>query len=439
MMPNIPLPLLMAMLQSGGLNSGSMPWSVNWHSFFPWMPKPKTPLEQGMEAASEALEQLSAPFLQANAQWMESLSQLAQSGEATPSPFTGGGKEFSSEFFNSVSQEAYNQSTGFWQGLQAVMASDYVRPENHHHALWQRGSATLYDYAPKARESVAVFCIPSLINDATILDLYPERSLLHYLRAQGMRPVLLDWGTPSADESDFTPADYIQAYALDALQALRESHEGPIVLLGYCMGGIFATAMAQLAPFLADGLILLATPWDFASEDTPRVLLHPPTQMLLRQWFAAQNPVPPHVIQGVFHLIDPWRAVRKYQRYPDLSEAEKQHFLAVEDWANHGVPLVRGVAEECFVDWPQGNILARHQWKVGRRWIEPAAIQCPTLAVVAGRDSIVPPGCAMPLAKQLKRCQLIAPDTGHVSMIVGSRAPELVWKPLVEWVRARFC
>lgn len=204
------------------------------------------------------------------------------------------------------------------------------------------------------------------------------------------------------------------------------------------MGGIFSVAMAQLAALFVDALVLLATPWDFSAKDTPKVLLEPTTQLMLRQWIGMMNPVPNMVTQTVFHLIDPWRVQEKYSRFPSLDAQARQHFLAVEQWVNDGVPLAQAVAQECFVDWPQGNILANHQWKVGRRWIEPASITCPTLAVVPEKDLIVPKGCALPLTKQIKRCEVLTPHAGHVSMVVGSRAKEEMWQPVAHWLKKKF-
>ena len=450
---NLPMHLMLAMMQSGAWSGGSMPWSASLqpslHNFFPWLPKPKTPLEQGAEALQNLWQNSANQWSELSDQWLKNASPPPQksqlwekrksSEEPKAAPFSLPFAEFfDPQFLTELGTQAYNQSTGFVQGLQAYLASDYERPEKLYNILWERGSAQLLDLAPKRRDAVAVLCVPSLINKSTILDLTPETSFVEYLKSQGMRPLILDWGTPGDDELDFTTADYINAYALAALQALREEHDGPIVLAGYCMGGIFTVAMAQLAPLFVDGMILLATPWDFASDDTPRVLLDPAAQMMLRQWIAGQNPVPPLVMQTMFHMIDPWRVQEKYSRYPGLNDAQKQHFLAVEHWVNDGVPLVQRTAEECLVDWPQGNILARHQWKIGRRWIEPESIKTPTLAVIPTRDLIVPRGCALPLAEQLQRCDVILPDTGHIGMIVGSRAKALVWDPVVEWIEGKF-
>ncbi|MES2983625.1 MAG: alpha/beta fold hydrolase [Pseudomonadota bacterium] len=442
----LPMHLMLAMMQSGLLPNASMPWSNPLHAFMPdWM-RPKTPLEQGVE-------QMQTLWQNASDQWSSLSEQLLKSPfpqpqKPSPQPKQKSDQppnsaDFLTDFFNpdflsSLSTQAYNHSTGFLQGMQAYLASDYERPEKSYDVLWERGSARLLDLAPDMLDGVAVLCIPSLINRSTILDLYPGASFVDYLKARGFRPLILDWGTPDADEQEFTTADYISFYALDALSALRENHNGPIAVLGYCMGGIFATAVAQLAAREVDALILLATPWDFSAPDTPTVLLAAPTQAMLRQWIGSQSPVQPLVTQTVFHLIDPWRVQEKFSRYPHLSDAEKQHFLAVEQWVNDGVPLAQKVAEECFVDWPHGNILANHQWKIGRRWIEPASITCPTLAVIPTRDLIVPKGCALPLTQALTRCDVLMPETGHVSMVVGKNAKKLMWEPVAEWLEEKF-
>ncbi|MFM9890578.1 MAG: alpha/beta fold hydrolase [Rickettsiales bacterium] len=439
----LPLQLMLAMLQSGispgGWPSSSAPWQNSLHPFFPWMPKPKTPLEQGIDAAQNLWQNGLEQWQSQSDAWLKSVSLQSavqqKPNEKNSQPFA---DFFDPEFITSLTQQASESSTAFLEGISAYVASDYERPQRHYEVLWQRGSAQLFDLAPERTEGLAVLCVPSLINRSTILDLYPGNSLVDYLAEQGFRPLLLDWGSPNADEQDFTTADYITSYAIDALHCLRENHEGPIALVGYCMGGIFTTAMAQLAPLFADALVLLATPWDFAAKDTPRVLHDVPTQLMFRQWIAAQNPVPPMVTQTLFHLIDPWHVQRKYARYPLLNPAERQHFLAIEQWVNDGVPLPARVAEECFIDWPQGNILAEHKWKVGRRWIEPASITCPSIAFIPEHDLVVPKGCALPLTKVLKRCDVRYPKAGHVSMVAGKNARAELWEPLAAWLTQKF-
>lgn len=435
----LPLHLMLAMMQSQSFPSAFGGSNNPFQHFLPdWM-RPKSPLEQSLDQwqnllnqGSEQLSQLASAWLSPSQKQSPKPEKNNQAADWLPA-LSGMG-----EFWGSLSEQTAKQTAGFFEGLQAYTQQSYEPQPMDYPVLWQRGSARLLDLAPEATDALAVLCVPSLINSARVLDLTPEASFVQYLKDQGLRPLILDWGNPGAEESSFTTADYITAYALDALRELRERHEGPLALLGYCMGGIFTVAMAQLAPLFVDALILLATPWDFSAKDTPRILMQPTSRLLFQQWINLMNPVPPWVTQTIFHLIDPWRVQEKYSRFPHLSPEEKQHFLAVEHWVNDGVPLAQKLAEEVFIDWPQGNILAEHQWKVGRRWIEPASIACPTLAFIPQNDMIVPTGVALPLTEAIKRCNVVMPNAGHVSMVCGKRAKQEMWEPLVTWLNKKF-
>ena len=50
------------------------------------------------------------------------------------------------------------------------------------------------------------------------------------------------------------------------------------------------------------------------------------------------------------------------------------------------------------------------------------------------KDSVVPPGSAMPLTKYFKNCKIIKPDVGHIGMIVGVAAKNQTWEPFVKWL-----
>ncbi len=447
----LPLHLMLMMMQSGISPNGYGPWNVqSWNFDNPFLPKLKTPLEHGLDQFKAQSQKLSDQWLSAwqlpNAKSPSAKNSgfswpgFTPSDEAKPDAnWTDQLPHFlQPEFLQSLGDKAFANSAGFMQGMQAYLNSDYVRVDPNYKVIWKNGSARLLDLDPKNTDGLAILMVPSLINKSHVLDLTPENSFAQYLKSQGFRPLILDWGTPGEDEKDFGTAEYMTTYALHALQTLREKHDGPIALLGYCMGGIFTVAMTQLAQLYVDALILLATPWDFSAEDTPRVLLNPGTQTMLANWINTQNPVQPLVTQTLFHLIDPWRVQEKYSRYPSLNDAEKQHFLAIEQWVNDGVPLTQSVARECFVDWPQQNILATHKWKVGRKWIEPGSITCPTLAVIPTKDNIVPVGVAEPLTKIIPRCDVLKPEAGHVSMVVGKNAKAVLWKPLVAWLNERF-
>jgi polyhydroxyalkanoate synthase len=56
------------------------------------------------------------------------------------------------------------------------------------------------------------------------------------------------------------------------------------------------------------------------------------------------------------------------------------------------------------------------------------------LAVVPGRDRIVPPRSAEPLAAALGTATVLRPPLGHIGMMSAARAPEMLWTPIAAWL-----
>ena len=69
----------------------------------------------------------------------------------------------------------------------------------------------------------------------------------------------------------------------------------------------------------------------------------------------------------------------------------------------------------------------------------PAKIKVPSLVMIPSGDRIVPPLSAAALAdpkKGLQKARRIDVPLGHIGMVVSGRAPELCWRPLIEWISA---
>lgn len=340
-------------------------------------------------------------------------------------------------FWDAVSDEAELRTKQMLQGVSAFQNSDYAHHYSAHKVVWRKGNAQLRDFAPELPVNAPVlFCIPSLINKATIFDLADRFSFVKFLRENGIRPLLLDWGEPSFRERHFSSADYVAKFALDALKFSARSYSGNMHVLGYCLGGIFATALAQLAEDFIDGLIVLATPWDYHSDDSFRVALEDGQRKELQQKLGAEDLVPKEWMEWVFHLMQPYRFQEKFSRFNSLSQEDQAHFIAMEYWVNDGVPLAPKVAIECLLDWPQDNVLQTHGWQVKGATIRPSTIRTPTLAIVPSNDTIVPSACALALARQIPDCQIIEPKAGHVSLMAGKRAPYMCWQPIVSWIES---
>lgn len=346
-----------------------------------------------------------------------------------------------------VAAEAGRRLREMIEGIERYQAHPLRRTLPDPPVVWSDGAARLLDYgAPGARGPVVV-ATPSLVNRAYILDLHPARSLMRWLAAQGMRPLLLDWGLPGPGEARFDLSDYFRARMLPAAEAAaalaKEAGQGPPAQLGYCMGGAFATALAARRPDLCGRLALIGSPWDFSrlqglGEVIASLAAREDAASVRARVLAvgeALGAVPVDALQTLFAALDPTLALRKFRRFARQPEGlSAELFVATEDWLNDGVTLAAPAAAEIAVDWYMRNRTATGEWILDAEPVVPEAVEAPTLAFCAPSDRIAPPGCAEALPRAIPGARLRRPRTGHVGMIIGSRAEADVWAPLARFL-----
>jgi len=335
----------------------------------------------------------------------------------------------------------------FVAGIAAYRRHPYHRALPDPPVLWQAGSSRLLDYGgsglktpgvrkPRGRNAKRdarppVLFVPSLINRAYVLDLAPGRSMLRWLATQGARPLLLDWGWPEVAERRFTLSDTITERLIPAIEAVGE----PVILAGYCMGGLLTVAAAQLRPAKVAALALLATPWDFHAGPAPTrigaLLPHLPTLL-------AGGTLPIDALQALFAMLEPGAIGAKFRAFAAMDQASPAAamFVALEDWLADGIPLAAPVAQECLAGWYGENTPGRGLWRVDGQIIDPASLRLPTLVAMPAQDRIVPPETAAPLARLIPEAKTLNLPLGHVGMVAGSRAETLVWPVLLDWLRA---
>jgi poly(3-hydroxyalkanoate) synthetase len=319
-------------------------------------------------------------------------------------------------------------------GLAAYRRHPYSRTMPDPPVVWAEGGSRLLDYAPGAPGTPVLF-VPSLVNRAQVLDLMPGRSLLRFLAGQGQRPLLLDWGWPEQAERGFTLTDYIAGRLERALAALP----GPVVVVGYCMGGLLALAAALRRPDRVAALGLLATPWDFHADAAEAARARGAAALLpgLEPVMQATGALPVDVIQTLFAGLDPFGIPQKFRAFARLDPASDRaaQFVALEDWLNDGVPLAAPVAREALGGWYGANTTERLAWRVAGAVVDPAALAVPVFCAVPHRDRIVPPASARALAARLRHASVHEAAAGHIGMAAGSGAEAALWRPLLAWLR----
>lgn len=283
------------------------------------------------------------------------------------------------------------------------------------------GRAVLRDYGGSGRPAIFV---PSLINPPSVLDLAEANSMLRWLAQHGVRPMLVDWGSPTAAERELGIAGHVETMLLPLIDAIGRD----AAIVGYCLGGTMALAAAMLRP--VDRLALIAAPWRFSGYPDG-------SRTELAALWAAARPVaeqlglfPMELLQAAFWTLDPARTVSKYADFgrldPDGDAARA--FVALEDWSNGGPPLTLAAGQDLIERFMRDDQPGNGQWRVADRLVDPGVIACPVLNVTSKTDRIVP----MATAARLGRRKSL--DQGHVGMIVGGRARAALWTPLAAWL-----
>lgn len=340
-----------------------------------------------------------------------------------------------------VLRELARQDRALIAGIAAYRRHPWQRSLVDPPILWREGDSRLLDYGATASlppEAPVLLVVPSLVNRAHVLDLMEGASMLRFLAGRGLRPLLLDWGWPGEVERRFTLTDYIAGRLERALAFAAAEAGGPVRLAGYCMGGLLAVAAACRRPDLVRGLALLATPWDFHAGDPDRARALAAALPLCEPALAFADALPVDLLQTLFAALDPFGIAAKYRGFARLDPASPRArlFVALEDWLNDGIPLAAPVARECLAGWYGRNEPARGAWRVAGLPVQPGSVRCPAFVAVPGRDRIVPPDSALPLAAALPAAVLHRPNAGHIGMAAGSGAEAALWRPLADWASA---
>ena len=144
-----------------------------------------------------------------------------------------------------------------------------------------------------------------------------------------------------------------------------------------------------------------------------------------------QRCLPPALLQSLFLLKDPTSHLGRYTKKDEATDK----FLALEDWIQHGQPLTPDVALWAFSACYEQNVFHRDTfvWK-GKKMIFSDVVH-PSLIVSPLRDTVVPPASARALINTLPHANRLEPDMGHIGMIMGTRAPQEVWHPIMHWMK----
>ena len=178
--------------------------------------------------------------------------------------------------------------------------------------VFQNDLVQLIQFSPSTGEVYErpLLIVPPWINKYYILDLAPEKSFIKWAVDQGFTVFAISWVNPDAKLAQKTFEDYMREGILASVDAiLRQTGQGSIIALGYCVGGsLLASTLAYMAA-KGDNRIssasFLAAQVDFSEAGDLLVFIDDAQLKALEEMMAEQGYLDGSRMSAVFNMLRP--------------------------------------------------------------------------------------------------------------------------------------
>ena len=295
-----------------------------------------------------------------------------------------------------------------------------------------------------------VVIVPPLAVNMLIYDLFPERSLVAYLRNQGHPLYLIDWGRPGRGQAHFRFSTYLTKF-MPALLAKVRSHSGQqtLSLHGWSLGAVLSYCYSALGDQDIDKLVLLGPPCDYhaGSGGAQNRLLARQVRRIEkftgRQVHNSRRElwhVPGWANALGFKLMSPGGTVRGYQELlqnlndRDYVAAHATNAAFLDDMVAYPGGFVQDIVRFLITD----NVLAQGRLPIRGCDAKLDSIRAKVLIVVGDKDPIITPAASKRLVELMPKasCQLIVVPGGLMSIVSGSAAPTAIWPEVAKFLSA---
>jgi polyhydroxyalkanoate synthase len=280
------------------------------------------------------------------------------------------------------------------------------------------------------RHALPIVFVPPLGGTARVYDIRRGASMAQFLADSGFRVYVLDYGTLGFEDRDLGLADFVDGYVARAVEVASDDNGGlPVILAGWCAGGIFAAlyATSRLARKSVAGLALLASPLDLRRGHPMYPLARLPiTEPALR--LARQTGLPAPLVSLVFKMTSPVRQLTKpLTVLRNLDDRDfLVHFESLDEYVNAfaaypgaaGYELVHALLDEAILD---GTLL------LGRRTADVRRIKAPVMVLAGTTDVLAPAAVVQSWCDVLPHTEYHLVRGGHLGVMAGRRAPESTW------------
>jgi len=304
----------------------------------------------------------------------------------------------------------------------------------------------------KKTHKIPLVMVAPLAVNMYIYDLFPERSLVKYLRAKGFELYLIDWGRPGWDHNHYTISSYFAEWMPKLLSKVKE-HSGSqkLSLHGWSFGGLFSACYASLGDKDIVNLALVGAPGDYHANGALGEQYKRISKRLLwlekkmgwrvhntrRRWWRS----PGWMNSLSFKLTNPIGSVQGYldllknlhdEEYV-ISHATNGAFL--DNMVAYPGAVIQDVIQYLWAD----NTVAQGVLPMKNPEGHLSNVNANILLVAGRQDPIVTKECSEALLKYVSSTDtsVLEVNGGHMGILSGSKAPKTIWPDVANWLAER--
>lgn len=305
----------------------------------------------------------------------------------------------------------------------------------------------VYHYRPQKQVRTTgdpVLLVTPLAAPATCYDLRRDCSLVEHFVKAGRPTYLVEYGEISFRDRNLGMEHWVEEVVPEAIRTVSEHAGGrPVHVIGWSLGGIFATLVAADDPALPiASLTVVGSPFDVT-----QVPLVAPLRPILRltdggivtRLYRMLGGAPKPLVRRAFQLSSGTKLITKPLAIAQhLDDAEwLAQIEAVDRFTSNMIAYPGRTFGQLYHRMLKNNQLRSGKVDVSGHEIDLAAIRVPVLVFAGNTDGIAP----IPAVKALLPLLTGAPEVrfeivpgGHLGMLTGRAARHTTWVVMDEWI-----
>ncbi len=301
------------------------------------------------------------------------------------------------------------------------------------------------DSRHRKRGGPPVLLVHPMMMSANVWDLTRANGAVGMLHAAGLDPWVIDFGEPDKVEGgmDRNLADHVVGLS-EAVDTVKETTGQDVHLAGYSQGGMFsyqaaayrrskdlASVVAFGAPVDTLAALPMGIPANVGARGADFLADHVFNRLDIPSWMARTG----------FQMLDPLKTAKAridfvrqlHDREALLPREQQRRFLDSEGWIAWSGPAVSELLKQFITH----NRMMSGGFAINGQMVTLADITCPVLAFVGEVDDIGQPASVRGIRRAAPSADVYEAmiRAGHFGLVVGSKATQVTWPTVAEWVR----